>query len=654
MPVATHNILLPSQDIEDVFGKEGILSQYLPGYKPRPIQQTMASAVKTAIEHYQTLVIEAGTGTGKTFAYLIPAILANKKIIISTGTKNLQDQLFHRDLPIIRKALRRPIKAALLKGRNNYLCLHRLDQAYHDGRFTSQRIMQDLHHINSWSKSTQSGDTGECTSLNEESASWHYATSTVDNCLGQDCPALEDCFLLKARRIALEADIIVVNHHLFFADTILRDIGFGEILPSSHVVIFDEAHQLPEVASQFFGDIVSGRQLIELARDVIAEQIKAANDMPVLREYAQNVEQAVQQLRYALGQQDQKNSWSNIRYKPALQTAITHLKDYLVSLQKVLTEIAERSKNLESCLTRAQALLIKFNLLTDKNPSEVAGEYANEEHIHWYETQGNNFRIHLTPLQVSKQFKNLMAEQKRAWIFTSATLAIGNDFSHYLQPLGLEHATTLQLASNFDYAQQGMIYLPQNLPSPDDENYSIAVTNAVIPVLLESQGRAFFLFTSHRALRQAAVILAEKINYPLFVQGDMPKRALLNKFCQTPNAILLGTSSFWEGVDVKGDALSCVIIDKLPFSSPDDPVLKARLAHLKRQGKDAFFNYQLPNAVISLKQGAGRLIRDQNDRGILVIADPRVLTKPYGKVFLDNLPPMRLTQDIKDVQTFFS
>lgn len=631
-------------NIQKIFGANGILSSILPGFSPRAIQQNMAEAVGKALDEEQSLIVEAGTGTGKTFAYLVPALLSGKKIIISTGTKNLQEQLFYRDLPFIRKALGLPRKIVLLKGRANYLCLSRLQMHLEDARFSSKELVNELQLIKKWSGRTQSGDIGELTDIAEDSLIWSYVTSTKENCLRQECPQFSDCHLMKARRKALEADILVVNHHLFFADSALRESASAELLPGSHAIIFDEAHQLAEVATNFMGEVLSSRQIIELAKDVIVEQINSAADLSLLREVALQLDMAVHEFRLTFGTQNHKNIWANICHKPALQSALNNLKDKLSQLQDMLKVAAERTKNFKNYWERCIELLNQFIKLTGN---------AVQDHIHWYETTQKTFRIHLTPISIANEFRKIIDKQKRAWIFTSATLSVDRHFEHFANALGLNDAQTLILDSPFNYEKQALLYIPPKLPEPSAQDYLMLVIEQAVPVLMASQGRAFFLFTSHRALQGAVELLSSRLDYPLLVQGSMPKSMLLQKFCQTANAILLGTSSFWEGVDVRGDALSCVIIDKLPFAMPDDPVLKARVAHFKEQGVDPFISYQLPLAVIALKQGAGRLIRDVNDRGVLMICDPRLLSKGYGKIFLKSLPSMVKTQELADVQSFF-
>jgi ATP-dependent DNA helicase DinG len=622
----------------------GLLAASLKNFSPRPPQLMMAHAVAQALTQQEMLVVEAGTGTGKTFAYLIPALLAQQKVIISTGTKNLQDQLFERDLPFIRRALQSRLKTALLKGRANYLCLQRLDTYAQAGFWGAKPLAREWSLAKQWARQTQTGDIAELAAIPEDSPIWPYITSTIDNCLGQDCPSYKECFLVKARRVAQEADLLVVNHHLFFADIAVRDNGFGELLPGVQAVIFDEAHQLIETATHFLGDSFSSRQLQALARDVIAEQSGEAFDLHTTETMLLALQQSLVMMHNALGR-EHKGVWSHIVHKKELQTAIAAVKNHLQQLQTQLELSSGRTKGLENCWKRCLALYQKFTQITQLN---------SEQQVHWYQTHTQSFSIHLTPLTVAQQFRDTLQKRPGAWIFTSATLALGEDFSHFVQNLGLEQAKTLKLLSPFDYATQSLLYVPQGLPAPDDEFHTQRVIDAAIPVIQAAQGRTFFLFTSHRALKIAAERLATRLEFPLLIQGTMPKAKLLAEFQRLGNVVLLGTGSFWEGVDVQNGVLACVIIDKLPFAAPDDPVLKARVAALKQQGRDPFWDHQLPRAVISLKQGAGRLIRDTKDKGVLMLGDPRLFDKNYGKLFLNSLPPMPQTREFSVVEKFFS
>lgn len=625
-----------------ILGPKGSLSKAITGFVPRESQQKMAEAIERALEVNAQLIVEAGTGTGKTFGYLVPIFLAQKKTIISTGTKNLQDQLFFKDIPIIKELFSFPRKVVLLKGRANYICLHRLQRSLDDGRFNSRQHVTQLHIINDWSASTQIGDISELTAVPEDSSIWPQVTSTVDNCLSQDCPSYKDCFVVKARQQAMSADILVVNHHLFFADIALQEEGFGELLPGAEVVIFDEAHHLSEIASQFFSTSFSSRQLLELARDSDAEALKEAKDMSAINDSSINLQKAIQDMRNALGTELRRAPWPNTPTE-LLQSNLDSVKFSLQSIEAVLREAAVRSKGLENCWRRSVELIERFNLLTGETPDNT---------VHWFETYLQNFTLQLTPIVVADYFKKYIKAHECAWIFTSATLTVKNNFQLFADALGLDQAVQLQLKSPFDYQKQSLLYVPRGLPDPHAGHYTEAMIDAVVPVLERTQGKAFILFTSYKALEFAAEILRTRIEYPLLLQGSMPKRQLIEEFKKLGNAILLGTSSFWYGVDVRGDALSCVIIDKLPFAAPDDPILQARIQMLRKQGIDPFQTYQLPNAVLILKQGAGRLIRDVQDRGILMICDPRLIGSRYGETFLRSLPDMPRTRDFEKVKDF--
>ncbi len=629
----------------EILAADGPLAQHIPGFAPRQPQQEMAMAVEQAIANSSVLIAEAGTGTGKTFAYLVPALLSGEKVIISTGTKNLQDQLFHKDLPVVRDALGVPVTVAMLKGRGNYLCTHRLDLAEEQGRFTSRTQVDQLLRIRSWSGRTRTGDTSEMSDVPEDAPVWSMVTSNTDNCLGQECPDFSDCHVMRARRKAQEADVLVVNHHLLFADMALRESGFGEILPSANALILDEAHQLPDVATSFFGQSVTGNQLLELARDTISEDLQEAGEDKSLQNQADKLQKAVQDMRLAFGPEQRRAPWRGIAEQSAMQEAVAKLHEVLRELQQLLEPQAQRGKGLENCLKRSVELLDRFTHLTGDSP---------DEHIHWFETYKRSFSLHLTPLNIADIFRGKVQQQKIAWVFTSATLAVGTGFDYFSSRMGLSDAETCRWDSPFDYPRQAVLYVPQQMPSPTAQNYTEAVLERALEVIRLSQGRAFILFTSHRALQWAAQQLRDKLDYPLLVQGEMPRSRLLERFRELGNAVLLGTSSFWEGVDVRGEALSCVIIDKLPFASPGDPITEARIEALRARGGNPFMEFQLPEAVLTLKQGAGRLIRDDKDRGTLVLCDPRLLSKPYGRLFLDSLPAMTRTRKIDVVQRFFA
>jgi len=630
---------------KDILGFDGPLAGRLEGFTPRRAQQEMAARIEQALADYAVFIAESGTGTGKTFAYLVPALLSGKKILISTGTRHLQDQLYHRDFPIVRDAVAVPVTSALLKGRSNYLCRHRLERAETEGRLGGRRERSNLALIREWSGRTQRGDIAEMNRISEDSDLWLQVTSTADNCLGSGCSHYDECFVNRARREALAADVVVVNHHLFFADLALREEGFGQLLPGVEAVIFDEAHQLPEVASNFLGLSLSSHQLASLCRDAIAEDLKEHSGVAGLPPATQLLEKALADFRLAFGVEPRRDAWDKLENAKVVHAALAELKSRLTDLSAVLDIAAGKGQGLANCARRASDLLDRLMMISESPPSE---------YVAWFETTARTFTLYLTPLDIAASFRQHTGNGKKAWIFTSATLAIKKSFAHFQARLGLEQAETGLWDSPFDYVQQTLLYIPPGLPAPSAPDYTDRVLDAALPVLRASRGRAFILFTSHRALKVAATRLRDTLDYPLLVQGDAPRSELLRRFRDMGNAVLLGTSSFWEGVDVRGEALSCVIIDKLPFASPDDPVLQARAAAMEQSGRSSFTEYQLPEAVITLKQGVGRLIRDESDHGVLVLCDPRLLSKGYGKIFLASLPPMPLSRTLQDVEAFFA
>ena len=605
----------------------------------------MAQKIGEAIRGNRVLVAEGGTGTGKTFAYLVPALMSGGKVIISTGTKTLQDQLFNRDLPTVRAALKVPVSIALLKGRSNYVCHYHLERNERDGRFQTPQDAADLRAISRFARLTQSGDKAECTDVREDSAAWIAATSTRDNCLGQDCPQVKECFVMQARRTAMEADVVVVNHHLFFADVMLRDEGMGELLPACNAVIFDEAHQLPETASLFFGETVSTAQVLELARDTRSETVSGARDCIALIDETRALEKAARDLRLVFGPESTRMAAAQAAEKEDFSAQVDALAAALDKMEAVLDTQAERSEGLANCLRRAQEMSERLRRWLSPDEKEL---------IRWVEIFAQSLALNATPLHVSDVFKRQLEAQPRAWVFTSATLAVGKaDFGHYNRELGLAWMDpppmTAVWGSPFDYATQALLYAPQGMPDPNSPDYIEAVARTALPLIRAARGRAFVLCTSLRAMRRVHELIADGLQQandplPLLLQGEGSRTELLDRFRKLGNAVLVASQSFWEGVDVPGDALSLVVIDKLPFAPPDDPVLAARVEHMQRQGLSPFIHHQLPRAVISMKQGAGRLIRTEDDSGVLCICDPRMIEKSYGKVVWRSLPPMRRTR----------
>ena len=632
-----------------IFSEKGPLAEGIPGYRTRQQQLEMALAIETAIQENKQLVAEAGTGTGKTFAYLVPALLSGGKVIVSTGTKTLQDQLFHRDLPAVRDALKVPVTLEMLKGRANYVCHFHLERSANEGRFVSREDANYVHVIRNFVENSKTGDKAELIEVPENATIWPSVTSTRDNCMGQECNFYKDCFVMDARKRALAADVVVVNHHLFFADVMLRDEGVSELLPSANTVIFDEAHQLPEVAGLFFGEDVSTSQLLELARDAEAEYITTAKDCPALQEAANALEKSVRDFRLVFAYEGSRMPVQKALTLKGFDSAYSEMQSKLQALTNVLETQAPRDPALENCWQRGAVLMVQLQRW-------LTAENANL--VRWVEVFTQSVQLHATPLSVAEGFGKQLNASPRAWIFTSATLAVKSDFSHYIGQMGLSNANTGYWESPFDYGKQALFYVPENMPEPNSPGYSAAVAAVALPVIQASGGRAFVLCTSLRAMREIHALFKEAfeqngIEYSLMMQGESSRSELLERFRKRGNAVLVGSQSFWEGVDVRGEALSCVIIDKLPFAPPDDPVLAARIDKMNEEGKNAFMEYQLPYAVITLKQGAGRLIRDEADSGVLMICDPRLISKPYGRRIWQSLPPFKRTRFLADVQAFF-
>ncbi len=638
-----------SLPLAEILGPDGPLARALPGYTTRPQQVAMAEHVAAALSNRSQLIVEAGTGTGKTFAYLVPALLSGRRIIVSTGTRALQDQLYHRDLPLVCSAIGRPARIALLKGRSNYLCRHRLElaeqQAYSRG--LRKEVATALPRVRDWSFVTQRGDIAELPGAGEQDPVWPWVTSTRENCLGAECPRFEECFVLAARREAQAADIVVVNHYLLMADLVLKEEGFGDLLPGADAIVIDEAHQLPDVAAQFLGYSVSTRQLSNLSKDVAGELLLA-------QQMAGRIDGALSGLDAQI---------AAVLAATAGQEARLEHAQWPERLLESLNGLAARTTELATAIAplggaEGQAAFTRLQERLEESAERLHALTAAEAPggVRWAETTARNVSAHFAPVDVASQLSALLQAQPCAWVLTSATLAVGDDFSHFKRRSGLARATTVRFESPFDFARQALLYLPKGLGEPGAPDHSRNVIRAALPVIEASGGRAFILFTSHRGLREGAEELyrhwGERPPYPVLIQGGASRDQLLRAFREAGNAVLLGTGSFWEGIDVKGDALSVVIIDKLPFAAPDDPLLKARLAAIREQGGNPFFDEQVPQAVISLKQGVGRLIRDETDSGVVMLCDTRLVTKGYGRSFITSLPPMRRTRSLEDVQAF--
>ncbi|KGJ96441.1 ATP-dependent DNA helicase [Colwellia psychrerythraea] len=644
----TASISSSISSVSKAFANDGVLAKAITGFSPRQAQTDMALDVAHAIDEQSSLIVEAGTGTGKTFAYLIPAFLAlnpkkTKKIVVSTGTKNLQEQLFHKDIPLIKKALASNAQVALLKGRANYLCNYRLGQ-YQDSRGQlDAQMLQDLVKIKTWANGTQSGDIGELVNVSEDSTIFPFVTSTLDNCLARDCPDYEACHLVRARQKASDADIIVVNHHLFFADMALKDTGFGELIPKAQVMIFDEAHQIGDIASEYFGEAFSSKQLVDLCTDVLQVHRSSLTDVKQLGLAAEKLQKTCQEFRLLFNYDPERGNWREKHKQTQFQQKFANLKIDLDFLYQVIKLCVSRNEAIDNCFDRAVNLLAQYEVMANVEAYGMS---------FWYETTPRSVVLHQTPLTVSDKFSAVVKESGAGWIFTSATLAVDNSFSHFAQHLGLQSAKQLMLDSPFDYQAQSQLVVPRYLPQANDKNRALKLAELAEPLIKASKGACFMLFTSYRVMHQVAETLAESIDNPLLVQGQMAKRKLLEQFIEQDNAVLLATASFWEGIDVRGDKLTCVIIDKLPFASPDDPLLQARCEDIRRQGGEPFSQIQLPQAVIALKQGVGRLIRDVSDRGVMVICDDRLVNKPYGETFLKSLPDMKRSRDINKAAKF--
>lgn len=625
------------------FSENGELSQHIKGFRPRVEQLDMAKAVGKTIKNKTALVIEAGTGTGKTFAYLAPALLAKKKTIISTGSKNLQDQLFNRDLPAIKKALGYSGKIALLKGRANYLCLERLDQVIAQGVLGDKSVLADLSKVRKWNNSTQSGDLSECTELAEDSPILPQLTSTTDSCLGSDCPNYTDCYVALARKRALAADLVVVNHHLFCADMAVKESGFGELIPQAEVIIFDEAHQLPDIASQYFGQSLTSRQLFDICKDINIVYRTELKDMQQLGSAADHLQKMVQDFRLLLGDGNQRGNWRELFAQSAVKKGYEILTEKLDFVSEVIKLALGRSQTLDSIFERILTVKAQLVRLSD---TTITG------YCYWYETFNRQFGLHITPLTVSDKFSEQMHTKEAAWIFTSATLEVGGSFNHFCTRLGIEHAEQKVLQSPFNYSEQALLCVPRYLPSSNQTHTLTKLAEMLLPVIEANQGRCFVLCTSYLMMRGLAEYFREHSQLSILLQGETSKGKLLEQFIHEEHSVLVATSSFWEGVDVRGDALSLVIIDKLPFSSPDEPLLKARIEDCKLQGGEPFNDIQIPEAVIALKQGVGRLIRDVIDKGAVIICDSRLVNRAYGETFLKSLPNAKRTRDLGKVIEF--
>lgn len=634
--------------IKEFFSEKGDLSNNIDGYRVRQEQIDISILIDEAITHKKKLIVEAGTGIGKTFAYLVPAFLSGGKIIISTATKNLQDQLFTKDIPMIRDALKVPVSLAMLKGRSNYLCHLRLENAMIEGAFMTKEDVTHLHLVNQHAKHSVDGDRAELDTIPESSSIWPQVTSTKENCLGQDCSFYKECFVMSARKKALAADVTIVNHHLFFADLNMKEEGISELLPKATTVIFDEAHQIPDIASIFFGKNISTSKISEIVQDGFQIYLKHMKDVSDFEPILNDLEKANKDFRLVFPRESNRYPYQKISSFSRFESSYLELVEKLKKIIELLALHKERDSEIEKYFDSANEILKSFDdWLEDKDNNSIK----------WIEVYSQSLQLNNTPLSIADMFARHINNESTSWVFTSATLAVKNNFDHFKNQLGLIDADSVSKESPFNYAEKALLFVPKTMPDANHENFNFAVVNQIYPFIKASKGRAFILCTTLKSMREIFTLLQDKIetdqlDYPIYLQGDGSRNHLLNKFREHGHAILIGSLSFWEGVDVKGDALSLVVIDKLPFFSPEDPVLAARIDKINQSGKNAFMEYQLPNAVITLKQGAGRLIRDEFDKGVLVICDTRIIDKAYGKRMWQSLPPFARTRDDLEVIQF--
>ena len=625
------------------FGEGGLLSRALPDYEERPAQQRLSEAVDHVLRDGGLLLAEAGTGTGKTLAYLLPAVELGRRVIVSTGTKNLQEQLIGKDIPLLARALGRDLSVAVMKGRGNYLCLLRHRSFGQAGSFRRLDEIPLFRAVESWAPETSTGDRAEVGDLPDSVDFWREISAASENCIGQACPDFDACWITRMRQRALEADIVVVNHHLLCADLAVKDGSYGHVIPSYDTVILDEAHLLEDVATQYFGVQVSSHRVEELARDVERELKAAKLDAREVLAELDAVRHRAERLFPMLsrGQGTRLGpDWMPSRLKEESQALLLRLE----GLRTALLAVPDRPEPLAGIAGRTQALA-----------SELAFVLAAEDdsHVYFVETRGRGVFLKATPIDVSERLRELLFDQVRAAVLTSATLAVDGGFEYVKDRLGIEATEELLLASPFRYEDQSVLYVPRRMPEPQSPAFVDRAAEEVVRLLELSRGRAFVLFTSHANMNAVAERIAGRVDYPMLIQGEAPKAALLETFRSTPGAVLLATASFWQGVDVVGEQLSCVIIDKLPFASPGDPVVAARIDRLRNRGGNPFSEYQVPVAILMLKQGLGRLIRSARDRGILAVLDSRLLEKAYGRRFLTSLPPAKLVHDLREVALFF-
>ena len=633
---------------DDFFSVNGPLNDCLEDYQLRTEQVEMAKSIISTIEDKSSLVVEAGTGVGKTFAYLYPALLKGGKVVISTATKNLQDQLFFNDIPKIREALKISVKVNILKGRGNYICKLRMENTIQEGMFFNKEDAQHLQLIKAFSDNTDSGEVSEISEIPETSTIWPMVTSTKENCLGQDCEFYKECFLVKARKEALESEVLIVNHHLFFADFVLKDEELSEILPKANTIIFDEAHQIPLVASFFLGQSISSSQISNLIQDCQQGLKKYPDTIKVLDALSKDFQEIVFELKKIVSPFPARLNINNLKNYENFEKTYNSLIEKLELLGITLSKHSEENAELQKLFERSTELNIKFSSWLKKD---------NQNNIYWLEVFARTVQFNETPISISEQFNKFQEKSDSAWIFTSATLSINGSFDHFVKLLGLEKAMTQYLQSPFNYSENAFLYVPKEIPDSKDELFNLVLVKKALPLIKASKGRAFVLATSLKSMEEIGALLKDElkknvINYPVITQGEGPKSDLLQQFKKHGNAILIGSLSFWEGIDVRGPTLSLVIIDKLPFQSPGDPVFESKIKLLSEEGINAFMSMQLPEAIIRLKQGVGRLIRDDHDKGVMVICDKRIIEKSYGIKIWKSLPPFKRTRNESAVINF--
>jgi len=683
-------------DISEFFDEDGPLATALPGYKPRPSQVELSQAIGQAIQDRATLVAEAGTGIGKTWAYLVPAFIQGGKVLISTGTRTLQDQLFARDLPRVRAALAAPVTAALLKGRGNYVCHYHLERLQGDERALKSRSeIQQLRQIQVFAGISKTGDRGDLAQVPEDADIWQRVTSTRENCLGQECPRIRDCFVVKARRQAQEADVVVVNHALFMADLMLREEGVTDLLPEADTVIFDEAHQLPDTATRFLGSSVSTHQLMDFGRALEVAGLAYAREAAKWSDVSRHIETAARELRLVCAPLDKmpgrKATFEAIPNPEEFDEALLSLREAIDSATKALGAVAEKHPDLLAAARMGAEISVKLKRWA--TPGRSSGAHDDEgwgrddqapvqsplgdgpstpaallegaaqaeqwtgPAVRWVEHGLHHVRLHSAPLSVAQAFSKFR-KPGQAWIMTSATLSINGEFTHFTSQLGLDTARTGKWESPFDYPEQALLFVPRGMPEPQSPQFLERFVQTLMPLLEASPGGTLVLCTTLRAVDKVANLLADAFDdaghdWPLLKQGEGTRRDLLDRFCKLKHPVLVGSASFWEGIDLRGDVLTLVAIDKLPFAPPDDPVIEARLRACRAQGGNPFAEYQLPEAAISLKQGAGRLIRTESDWGVLMVGDARLVEKPYGKRLWRGLPPFARTRELEEVLAFY-